>query len=152
MPDDRFAQLGGNPLFCDIVNQPPQLVECRRRFGLNRELVHRRESQCPHDSQTVLAEPLSRVADCPNQPCRQILPTAERVNNACAFRERHCVNREVAAAQVFTEAAGKLDVVGPPIVAVFAVDSESRDFCRHIGDDYRQSPVLDSRIVDAKLV
>jgi hypothetical protein len=141
----QLVHLRPDALRRDIRQQRRRLPQRRGGPLLDGKAQHRGEPQRPQDAQRVLLKPPFRFSHAPQDARLQVLPPAVQVDDLPPPVHGNGVHRQVPAAQVVLQPAGKRHRVRPPVVGVVPVRAERGHLDGHLPRPDGHRPVLQPR-------
>ena len=124
---EEFVQFRLDTFCGDVAQAWCELVNRLGRVLLDRESVGRSEPESPHNPQSVLPEPVRRIAYTRNFIVPQGFLTTERVNQAIDFVVGHGVHGEVTSRQILSKTRRETHTVRVAAVRILTVNTECRD-------------------------
>ena len=124
---EEFVQFRLDTFCGDVAQAWCELVNRLGRVLLDRESVGRSKPESPHNPQSILLEPVRRIAYTRNFIVPQGFLTTERVNQAIDFVVGHGVHGEVTSRQILSKTWCETHTVRVAAVRILTVNTERRD-------------------------
>ena len=150
-PADELFQLHVDPFAGNIGQQGGKGAGGTGGIRLHGEIEDGGKPHGAQDPQSVLLEPLLRLAHAADDPVAQVLLSPEPVHDPVAVAVRHRVDGEIAAGEVLLEGIREGHAGRVPVIRVHPVDSVRRGLDLHSAAHHGDGPMAQTRLHDAPI-